>query len=47
MAVLMRLARVSSSLAPVIHSTYSRLWLGLKFSNAVKAFLFFLSAARK
>ena len=40
----MRFWRVSSRFASVIHSTYSRLWLGLKASKAVLAFLFFCSA---
>lgn len=47
MAVLRRLARVSSRLAPVIHWTYSRRQLGLNASYAASAFLFFRSAARK
>src|SRR5688572_16160963 len=46
-AVASRRARVSSPLAVVIHSRYSRLWLGGKLSNVVSAFLFFLRAAMK
>src|SRR6185369_7727579 len=46
-ACLMRRARVSSPLASVIHSMYSRLWLGLNLSYVASAFLFFLIAARK
>jgi hypothetical protein len=40
----MRLSRVSGRFAPVIHSTYSRLQLGLKAAKPVAAFLFFCSA---
>src|SRR5579885_3214585 len=45
MAWAMRLSRVSSRLASAIHSTYSRLQLGLKASKTAAAFLFFLRAA--
>src|SRR5262249_17535338 len=40
-----RLLRVSSVLASVSHSRYSRLWLGGKAAYADAAFLFFFSAA--
>ena len=42
-----RRARVSSLFASVIHSTYSRLWLGLSASKPACAFLFFLNAAAR
>src|SRR2546423_10330565 len=38
---------VSSRLASVIHSMYSRRWLGEKFSNVLRAFAFFFNAAVK
>src|SRR5688572_21691219 len=40
-----RLARVSAALAPVIHSTYSRLWLGLMDAKVFAAARRFASAA--
>src|SRR5205814_353119 len=43
-ACVRRRVRVSSVFAPVIHSTYSRLWLGENSLNAVCAFAFFPSA---
>jgi hypothetical protein len=46
-AVVRRRWRVSSVFADSIQSTYSRLWLGGKASNAVRAFGLRLSAARK
>ncbi len=46
-AVSSRRVRVSSPLASVIHSTYSRRWLSLKPSKVASAFLFCLSAASK
>jgi hypothetical protein len=46
-AVVSREFRVSARFAPVIHSRYSRLWLGLKFSNVASAVLFFVKAAMK
>src|SRR5437588_13109959 len=39
--------RVSSRFASVIHSMYSRRWLGEKFSKVFRAFAFFFSAAVK
>ena len=39
--------RVASVFASVIHSRYSRRWLGLKASKADWAFLFFFTAAAK
>lgn len=38
-----RRERVSACFAPVIHSTYSRLWLGGKASKVARAFAFFRS----
>src|SRR5262245_58895527 len=46
-AVAMRFSRVGCGLASVIHSTYSRLWLGLNCWNVASAFLLFPSAAAK
>src|SRR5437764_5899191 len=37
--------RVSSRFASVIHSMYSRRWLGEKLSNVLRAFAFFFNAA--
>ena len=45
MDVSIRLSRVSSVLASVIHSIYSLRWLGGNPSQAVFAFLFFFNAA--
>src|SRR2546423_4863888 len=42
-----RAFRVSSRFASVIHSMYSRRWLGEKFSNVLRAFAFFFNAAVK
>lgn len=44
-AVASRVSRVSSVLAPVIHSTYSRCADGLNASQVFFAFAFFSSAA--
>jgi hypothetical protein len=42
-----RRARVSVRFASVIHSMYSRLWLGGNFLKDALAFLFFFNAADK
>src|SRR5271170_1513126 len=44
MAVAIRLSRVSGRFASAIHSTYSRLQLGLKAAKAAEAFLSFFRA---
>src|SRR5215470_18871450 len=46
-AVSRRLVRVVSVRASVIHSMYSRRWLGLKSSKVALAFRFFRSAAAR
>lgn len=46
-AIVVLLLRVSSVFASVIHSIYSRLCEGLKFSKTFKAVLFFLRAFKK
>ena len=43
----MRLSRVADDLASLIHSTYSRRWLGGKLWKAASAFGNFLSIAWK
>src|ERR1700682_620922 len=40
-------SRVCSRFASVIHSRYSRRWLGGKFSKVFRAFAFFFKAAAK
>src|SRR4051812_15757629 len=42
-----RSLRVSSRFASVIHSRYSRRWLGEKLSKVCRAFAFFLNAAAR
>src|SRR5438445_11222296 len=46
-ACAIRFTRVSSRLASVIHSTYSRLQLGLNAANVAAALLFFFNAAER
>lgn len=46
MVIANRFFRVSSRSASVIHSMYSRLWLGLKSAKFAGAFLFCLERLR-